>query len=1135
VRVVKPNQIGILSRPYDHHNKFRLGVTGLILFPFAEPRYPMTESALWLLVGKELGEAVLDESMPKHHGEILMLANAYAPGGKPLGVVRTAVELDGRLLKEVAVVGDRTWKDGVPTEPEPFVMKNIRWEGAFGGENFKLNPLGKGASPKEGDPLPNIEDPRRFITSMRQTPEPVGVGPYDIAWPQRMGKAGNYDRAWLDKYYPGLATNIDWTFFNVGPDDQQIPGFFRGDEELVFKNMHPEKAELRCKLPEVDLRCFMRRRRPSGEEIETEVEMRLDTLWLFPHASHGILVFHGSAPIREDDASDVTLLYMACEDLGQPKPIEHYKKELERRLSKEYGAIAALDDRPLMPRLRGAMDRPPSPVDEMADHVAWENLTHANMMKKGERNVAAARAVLIEHGLDPDQHGPSPIMAIDTSGSVEELLARAEKIELEMIEERKKAEEAMAKKEEELRALCATLGVDFDEIQKEWKGPFKGGPPTPAAENDIARLKKLAEDSRAAGFDASEIDEYLADPSFVELIHAQDKATLEAYRAGAQDREAADLRAAEESRRLREELVAAHARGESLAGRDLTGADLSGIELPGANLDEALMERCDLSKANLSGAKLTRAVLVRANLSRARLDGADLSRANLSKAECVKTSFEGCRLTDAMLLGSQLVEANLDGVIFERATLNETRIERCSMRGVNAEAMTLDNLDLTGTSFAKAVLTDAVFMRCGLDRVDFTDAELGSATFYACRATGAIFAKSRAKNLRVVESTALEECNFREADLEEACLRGTSLARSDFTGARVGLADFSECNMEGACLYHVVAPEARFIRTNLRGAKMIGADLFEAILAKADVGGTDLSGANLYQADMAMVRGDNNTKLRDTIRVRARFKPLYSDKVQDIDDGAPVGVVIAKSPAPSEPATAPEVFVREEAPPVEARPAEVAREPVRPAPIPMPAEISPPPMRGPVAAPPPPASPQPAMDQTVAFGPGFRAPSESVLPFGSASSAAPGELPPAAVTRPAPVAPPKAASDQKATIAFAVVPDPEDVLPFSNAPQAEPRSAATGQNLPFAPVPALNVPSASSLPGLTLEQYALLYIELWREPARAAEIRARYGVANEAAWASLHSSWQERFNQDSALRQRWSDYIARGMGNPTKP
>lgn len=62
-----------------------------------------------------------------------------------------------------------------------------------------------------------------------------------------------------------------------------------------------------------------------------------------------------------------------------------------------------------------------------------------------------------------------------------------------------------------------------------------------------------------------------------------------------------------------------------------------------------------------------------------------------------------------------------------------------------------------------------------------------------------------------------------------------------------------------------------------------GADLFEAILSKAIVCGADLSGANLYQADMALVHGDKNTLLRDSIAVRVRLKPLYSDKVQNLD------------------------------------------------------------------------------------------------------------------------------------------------------------------------------------------------------------------------------------------------------------
>lgn len=883
MRVVKPNQIGVLSRPFDHNNKYQLCVTGMILFPFAEPRYPMTESALWMLVGKELGETALDESMPKQHGEILMRANAYAPGGKPHAVVRVAVELEGKLLKEVAVVGDRAWKDSVPTPPEPFVTKRIQWEDAFGGEGFKPNPLGKGYAAKDGTPLPSIEDPKKLLTSMRQTPEPVGVGPYDLTRSQRLEKAGTYDKEWLEKFYPGLARNIDWTFFNVAPLDQQIPGFFRGDERLVLKNLHPSIPDLACKLPEVQLRCFIRRKPRSGAEVESEVEMRLDTVWLFPHAAHGIIVFHGAAPVREDDASDVTTLYLACEDLGRPKPREHYSQELERRLSREHGAVASLDDRPLMPDMRADMKHPPRPYDEMAELCELEHLSYKNLMKKGERQIEETRSRLIAYGLDPDQHGPPPLEVVDTSGSLEEQLTRMDKMAEEMNEQRRLAEETLVQKEQQAKKICEEAGLDFEEIQKEWRGPFKGGPPEPSAEKDIAKLKQLADDSRAAGFDASEIDAYFADPEFMQRIRDQDRVRLEAYRMGAQEQSEPELRNAEASRRLREELLSSHQRGLSLAGRDLTGADLSGIELPGADLEEALMERCDLSNANLTGANLKRAVLVRANLSEVRLDGSNLTGANLSKANCVSASLVDCNLTEAQLIQARLVAANLDGIELERAVLTETTLERCSLRRVRAHGVLFDGLDLTGTSFVDAVLSDGMFMKCTLDRVDFTGANLSATTLFACRATGAVFVRVIGKTLRVVEGSELSGCDFREANLEEACLRGTNLTRSDFTDARASMADFSDCNMQDACLYHLVAKQARFIRTELSGANMTGADLFEAVLSKAIVCGTNMSGSNLYQADMSMVRGDDKTQMRDAIVLRARIKPLYSDKVQDLD------------------------------------------------------------------------------------------------------------------------------------------------------------------------------------------------------------------------------------------------------------
>ena len=49
-------------------------------------------------------------------------------------------------------------------------------------------------------------------------------------------------------------------------------------------------------------------------------------------------------------------LVVACEELGQPRPIEHYRAALARRLDKDKGAIASLSDSDLM-RAHSALRR----------------------------------------------------------------------------------------------------------------------------------------------------------------------------------------------------------------------------------------------------------------------------------------------------------------------------------------------------------------------------------------------------------------------------------------------------------------------------------------------------------------------------------------------------------------------------------------------------------------------------------------------------------------------------------------------------------------------------------------------------------------------------------------------------------
>lgn len=68
-------------------------------------------------------------------------------------------------------------------------------------------------------------------------------------------------------------------------------------------------------------------------------------------------------------------------------------------------------------------------------------------------------------------------------------------------------------------------------------------------------------------------------------------------------------------------------------------------------------------------------------------------------------------------------------------------------------------------------------------------------------------------------------------------------------------------------------------------------------------------------------------------------------------------------------------------------------------------------------------------------------------------------------------------------------------------------------------------PHASQAASLTVEQYAELFVDLESDPARAAEIRARYGLSDDVAWTIVHRTFQERFDRDPSLERKWKAHI----------
>ncbi|WP_437970338.1 DUF2169 domain-containing protein [Sorangium sp. So ce260] len=881
MKTIKPQKLGLLHRVFEDGSDCYLSVTILAFFSFGPEAALLSEVDLWKFTAAELGkDAVLDMGMPKPRGELLISGRAHPREGRaPACAVRARL---GAVDKTLYVIGDRTWRRGVPTEPEPFTAMPIVWERAFGGPGFAPNPVGKGAQPVETEtgeihPLPNIELPKPLITSPSDRPAPAGFGPIDLMWPQRFARMGTYDQRWLKERFPGFAEDTDLGVFNAAPEDQQVEGFFRGDEPMVLENMHPEKPVIEAALPGIATRAFINRK--CGEvETFSEIAMHLETVHLFPHAERGVLLFRGIALVDEDDAADVLQIVIGAETLGEPRAVEHYREVLRQRLDPKAGHLAALRDSDLLPPLPSGA-RPPRDKSDVERLLESDDLLRKNLRdgarRRAEANRRQARATVVELGLDPAQFGleqaeePAVETVIpdieDLGPFVEELEARAER-------ERAEAESRRASAEAEARAAYAAAGMDYDALAADAMKQA-AGPPKFSAKAERERLEDLATLLSNAGHPNAALEETLADPALDRKLAEMEAQVLEGYRQTAHFGPAAGRLGGEAARRLRDEVVEAHRSGRSLAGRDLTGVDLSGLDLRGAILTGALLEGASLADADLQDADLERAVLAHADLCRAALRCARLEDANLGLATLRGADLSGADLSGAVLYRADLTGASFRGAELTLADLSEATLRDNDFSDALAQLLTLLRVDLAGSKLTGADLSRSTFIECKLGGVDLSGARLISTAFFSSEGRGAVFRGAVAENLRMVKECAFDGADFRGATLTGANLRGASLAGADFTEAKMNGSDLSDCDLRGATMAWIAAREARFIRAELSDVDLTYADLMLGVLQKARLMGADFRGANLFRADLAKVLGDERTRFEEANVREVRFVP----------------------------------------------------------------------------------------------------------------------------------------------------------------------------------------------------------------------------------------------------------------------
>jgi uncharacterized protein YjbI with pentapeptide repeats len=874
MKVIKPLKLGLLTRCYEYQRCFHLGVSIFGLIPLADQGALQSEVSLWKFAAEQLGkDAVLDAGIPKSKPEFLVTGSAYTPGRRPMSGCQVRARL-GKREKLLHVIGDRYLNGLLSTDPEPFDAMPLDWTRAFGGEGFDKNPLGKGFKPvRRGaawvKALPNIIYPTSVDLTDDQLVEPAGFGPLDLSWPQRMSKAGTHDDRWLKEDFPGFARDIDWTFFNLASPDQWLDQPLRGDEPYLLENMHPEKPVLTGNLPGVWARCYISRHVEGGEKFE-EVEMSLSTVWFFPHAERAVLIFQGRALVQEEDAADVVHILAGWERIGEAKGVEHYRQVLARRLDKEKGHLAALQDEELLP---AGMNEPDPAIEAERAMIASEELLEKNLRRKAEMERQRGRALVASFGLDPDQFGPPALPAEQKVSDIGRLPDWIDQVEKDAQKHQAMLEAQNAERDKFLEQLCAQAGMDFKAFRAKQK-ETPTGPPRYSAAKHLQSMRELFEKCRLEGVPLNGIDEMLNDPKRRKMMETAEAKLKEMYRLGAHRQKAAPAMPPDQAKRLRADILEAYLKGESFAGRDLTGADLSGMDLQGADFECAFLESVDFSGANLQGCRfknavLAHAVLTTADLTKAVLEQANIGGARLAGATCRWANVENAILAGADLTGADFQYANLQGVDSHGAVFRDA-----DFSGGHTQRMNFLECDLRGVKLAGANMEKCVFLHADVTGVDFSLSSLQSATFLGVRGRKAKFRGANLSGACFVEQCDFEGADFAEANLFRTNLRGTALKGCDFTRARLDEADLSLCDLRQASFQRATALEARFVKADLAGAVMGSLKAINAVFQRADLRGANLRGANLFQSDLARVYADSQTVFDQALMKKVRIYPL---------------------------------------------------------------------------------------------------------------------------------------------------------------------------------------------------------------------------------------------------------------------
>lgn len=928
MHIVKPLQLSLIHKSFTYQKTNMISVGVLLPFNLSTSDI-ILEQNMWEIIAEEIGDEIFDFGMPKSRGEVLVAGDFIAPSNREVEAGEVKLQLSSPkgaslVKKELAIFGDRYWYKvmgiGItPSKPEKFSRLNVSYKNAFGGANYDLNPVGKGVDIVKTDfgerqYLPNIEYKSQLLTSPSKKVEPASLGRVDIMWKRRLNLAGTYNQEYIDKVMPGLADDIDWEYFNDAPSDQRLEGYFNGYEYYSITNMNEKWNELSGQLPDIHARVFVNQevRCDASTNISSRIEFKeintkLETLWLFPNSDLGVMIYRGTLQTSCNMASDIKSILLSCEGRNDnPRTVEHYERQLEKRLDPKNGFKYMLFSQPLIAeKMTCGYEQLKENFDFPFEMLGSNNMESYvdNVLQEDEKKVEKLKQNIIEQcklaGIDPsfylqqltskektkeqeyleslfERMAPGIISDpknIDIFNVDFSVMDEIKKYQQEIAE--KATQESIAELKEEvdkLKELSSNQEVDQLVKEIEFKISESESPPMyprtessailESIESQIAQYTAQLNNFREQGVSEDSLpkvdDDVYKLKQDLTIAEEQFKNT---YLLGAHLFGEARSPHPEKEQSLKEEVISKYASKDDLTNRDFACIDLSGQDLTGIDLSGCYLEGVNFSDCNLSNANLSGAIAAGANFSGAILTNANCKGANIGATDLTNTILNGSDLTDCQLGGARFKDTQIENCILPKGNYLDTTFENVSFRNSDLSESNFINPVFKNCHFEQANLTQTNYVEGQFVDCDYSSATLDGANFVKAQIENGKFNNAQMINVRFVGGCDILGADFSGANVSKSCLRENKLNHAIFEHCVLDEADFSGAELIGASFKNAKAYRTQFMLSHISSANFENTNLMEGSMYKAYAVGAKFDKANLYSVNfMDATLGDNSYK-----------------------------------------------------------------------------------------------------------------------------------------------------------------------------------------------------------------------------------------------------------------------------------